>query len=91
MAFMLMNFALDNYEEWKAVFDSDPIGRKAVAKGHRILRAVDDPTNVFLAVEYPSVDDAKAFRDRLLASGVLDSYPLRGGPTVVETAEEITY
>lgn len=91
MAWMLMNFELDNYDDWKQVFDSDPVGRKAVAKGHRILRAADNPNNVFLGVEYPSVDDAKEFRERLLASGVLDRFAPKAGPTVVDVAEETTY
>ena len=91
MALMLLNFDLDNYAEWKQVFDSDPVGRKAVATGHRILRSVDNPNVIFVAIEYKSTDEAKAFRDRLLQSGVLDRFPLQAGPTVVETDEEITY
>jgi hypothetical protein len=39
MALMLMSFEVDNYDEWKELFDSDPAGRKSVAKGHRILRS----------------------------------------------------
>lgn len=91
MALMLMNFELDDYDAWKQVFDSDPIGRKAVAKGHRISRAADNPNEVFLAVEYPSVEDARTFRGRLMESGVLDKFPPKNGPTVVDVAEETTY
>ena len=91
MAFLLMNFELDDYDEWKQLFDSDPVGRKAVAKGHRILRAVDNPRDVFLAVEYPSVDEAKSFRDRLMQAGVLDRFPPKGGPTVADVVDEATY
>ena len=91
MAWMLMNFELNDYDEWKALFDSDPVGRKAVARGHRILRAADNPNEIFLGVEYPSVDDAKAFRQKLLDSGVLERFPTKGGPTVVDVAEEVSY
>jgi hypothetical protein len=91
MAWLLMNYQLDDYDEWKQLFDSDPLGRKGVAKGHRILRAADDPNNIFLAVEYPSLDDARTFCDRLLESGVLDNFPPKAGPTIVEVAEETTY
>jgi hypothetical protein len=91
MAFMLMNFEVDNYDEWKQLFDSDPVGRKAVAKGHTIFRGVDNPNQVFLGVEYPSEEDATTFRQRLLDSGVLDRFPPKAGPTVVETAEQTTY
>jgi hypothetical protein len=91
MAWMVMNFELSDYDEFKEVFDSDPVGRKAVAKGHRILRAADNPNDVFLSVEYPSVDDAKTYRQKLLDSGVLERYTLKVGPTVVDVAEEVTY
>jgi hypothetical protein len=91
MAFLVMHFQVDSYDEWKQLFDSDPAGRKAVAKGHRILRGVDDPNEVFLSVEYPSVDDAKAVHERLRASGALDRYPPTTGPTITEVAEQTTY
>ena len=91
MAFMVMSFEVDNYDEWKEVFDSDPVGRKAVAKGHVILRAADNPNQIFLRVEYPTVEDAKTFRERLLASGVLDRFPPAFPPTVAQLAEEVTY
>jgi hypothetical protein len=91
MAWMLMSFELNDYDEWKQLFDSDPVGRKAVAKGHRILRAADNPNQIFLAVEYPTVDDANTFRGKLLESGVLDRFAPKTGPTVVDVAEEVTY
>lgn len=67
------------------------LDRKAVAKGHVILRAADNPNQIFLRVEYPSVEDAKTFRERLLASGVLDRFTPAFPPTVAELAEEVTY
>jgi hypothetical protein len=91
MAFLLVGFEPDNYDEWKELFDSDPIGRKAVAKGHRIHRSADNPNEVYLSVEYPSVNEAKDFRERLLQSGVLDRYPAKIGPVVTEVADEATY
>jgi hypothetical protein len=91
MAFILFSFDTDNFDEWKELFDSDPVGRKAVAKGHVILRSADNPNQIFLRTEYPTVDDAKTFRDRLLASGVLDRFPPAFPPTVAELVEEVTY
>ncbi|HET7743168.1 MAG TPA: hypothetical protein VFK76_00340 [Gaiellaceae bacterium] len=88
--YLLMNFDAD-YDEWKAVFDTDPVGRRQVAKGHSIARSVDNPNDIFLRVEYNSTEDAKAFRERLLASGVLDRFTVKTGPTVVEVAEQEAY
>jgi hypothetical protein len=91
MAFMLMQFEVDDFDGWKEFFDSDPVGRKEVAKGHQIFRGVDNPSQVFVATEYPSAEDAKTFRDRLLASGVLDRFTVKTQPTVTELADSAQY
>ena len=91
MASMVGVFRTDDYESWKRMFDSDPVGRKQVAKGHRVMRSVDDPNEVFLRVDFDSVDDAQAFRERVLASGVLDRITVVKEPTVVDVADEATY
>lgn len=43
--------------------------------------------------EFPSADQAKAFRQRLLDSGALDraGTNVKLGPVVVEAAETVTY
>jgi len=91
MASMVGVFRTDDYEDWKRMFDSDPVGRKQVAKGHRVMRSVDDPNEVFLRVDFGSVEEAKAFRERVLASGVLDRLTMVKEPTVVDVADEATY
>ena len=93
MAIMLLHLEVDDYDTWKPLFDSDPAGRKQSATGHMISRSVDNPNAIFIRTEYPSVEEAKAFRQRLLDSGVLE----RSGakiivpPTVAEVAEAVTY
>jgi hypothetical protein len=91
MAFIFGNFDVGDYERWKEMFDSDPAGRKEAGKGHQIYRSVDNPGEVFVGVEFESADDAKAFRDRLLASGALDNVNVKGEPTVVELADQAEY
>ena len=91
MAFMLMRADVGDYEAWKKNYDADPVGRRLVAKGHRLLRNVEDPSEVFIQVEFASADEAKAFRERLLASGALDSFTVKNGPTVTELADEVAY
>jgi len=90
MAYMLIQFDAD-YDEWKPAFDADPAGRAQVAKGYTISRSVDNANDIFVRVEFGSVDDAKSFRDRLVASGVLNSFTVKTPPTVVEVAETGTY
>jgi hypothetical protein len=91
MAFMLMQFEVEDFDHWKEIFDSDPVGRKAVAKGHQIFRGVDNANQVFVATEYASAEDAKSIRERLLASGVLDDFTVKTEPTVTELADSAQY
>jgi hypothetical protein len=72
MAFVVGRFEVGDYWAWKEMFDLDPAGRKQSAKGHQILRSADNPGEVFVQVEFPSAEEARSFRERLLASGALE-------------------
>jgi hypothetical protein len=92
MAFVMLNLEVDDYDAWKPMFDADPAGRKQSAKGHQIFRAADNPNHVFIGTEFASADDARAFRERLLASGALDNARvIHVQPTVTELADAATY
>ena len=91
MSFMLARINVDDYDAWKPMFDSDPAGARKAAKGHRILRAADDPNEVFIQVEFDSADDARAARQALIDHGVLERVNVLAGPTVAETADEAVY
>jgi len=93
VAFTVLHFETDDYDGWKSMFDSDPAGRQQTGKGHIISRNPDDPREVFVRVEFGSVEDARSFRERLLASGALDNpkMKVKMGPTVIEPAETVTY
>jgi hypothetical protein len=94
MAILFINFEVDDYDAWKPGFDEDPAGRaEAGATSYKIARAVDNPNEAFIRVEFPSVDQAKAFREKLLASGAIErgGMRLKSGPTVAETDDEHTY
>ena len=91
MAFMVHHLELDDFDTFKSMFDADPVGRRQAAKGHVMLRGVDNPNEVFTRVEFDSVEEAKSFRERLLASGALDRTTVLTPPTVVEVVEDITY
>jgi hypothetical protein len=91
MAFLLMRADVGDYDTWKSMFDSDPAGRKQAAKGHRILRSVENPNEAFLQVEFASPQDAETFREKLVASGVLDRITVLNGPTIAEVADSAVY
>jgi hypothetical protein len=88
---MVLNLEVDDYDEFKKRFDSDPGGRKDVAKGHTLSRNVENPNDVFIRTEYASVDDAKKVRQQLLDSGALSNFTVKTPPTIIEVAEQVTY
>jgi hypothetical protein len=89
---MLGHFNVGDYDTWKSnTFDRDPAGRVQAAKGHAISRSVDDPNEVFVRVEFGSVGEARAFREKLMSSGALDNVEVRTPPTIVELADQATY
>ena len=51
MAFIVGVFEGD-FDAWKQRFDSDPRGRRQVAKGHMIFRSVDNPNLFFVRIEF---------------------------------------
>lgn len=94
MAIMVMNFEVDDFDTWKQMFDSDPVGRaESGAVSHVVSQAVDNPNEGFVRVEFPSADQAKAFREKLLASGALErgGMRLKSGPTVAEVVDQHSY
>jgi hypothetical protein len=91
MSLLLTRIKVEDYDAWKPMFDSDVPGARKAAKGHRILRSAEDPNEVFVQVRFASADDARAARERLLASGVLDRVTVQAGPTVAEEAETVDY
>ena len=60
MAFMVHHLKTDDFDTFKSRFDADPVGRKQSAKGHVMLRSVDNPNEVFTRVEFDSVEAAEA-------------------------------
>jgi hypothetical protein len=94
VAIMLIHFEVDDYDVWKPMFDQDPAGRKGSgATSHTVSRAMDNPNEAFIRVDFPSVEQAKAFREKLLASGALERGGMRikSGPTVAEVDDHHSY
>ena len=89
-AYMLIHFDVD-YGEWKPAFDADPAGRAQVAKGYTISRGVDNPNDVFVRAEFETVEEAKAFREKLIGTGAPSKFTMKMPPTVVEVVDSRTY
>lgn len=91
MAFMLTRIDTVDYDTWKPLFDKDVPEARRAAKGYRILRGVENPHEVYILVEFASVEEASTGRERLLASGVLDRFADKDLPKLVEEAEAVAY
>jgi hypothetical protein len=91
MAFIVTRINVRDYDAWKPMFDKDDPGARRSAKGHSVLRGVDDPNEVFVVVQFATVDEARTGRERLLASGVLDRFADKDLPKIVEEAEAVVY
>ena len=90
MAFLVGVFEGD-FDAFKQQFDSDPLGRKQAAKGHTLLRGIDNPNEMFLRVEFDSADAAKSFQEKVRGSDVLANVTVKVAPTVTELADQATY
>jgi hypothetical protein len=89
MAFIMTRIDVGDYEAWKPLFDVDTPGARRSASGHRLFRSVENPSEVFLQIDFDSTEAALAGRERLVASHVLDRFADRSGPTVVEEVEVV--
>jgi hypothetical protein len=90
MPFLVGVFEGD-FDAFKQQFDSDPLGRRAAAKGHSLMRGVDNPNEIFVRVEFDSVDEAKSFGEKVRGSDVLQNVTVKLSPTVTEMADQVTY
>jgi hypothetical protein len=85
-AFVITRIQTGDYERWRPMFDQDRPRAREQAKVQRVFRIVDDPNNVFIFLEFDSVEDANEGKRRLVESGVLDRFHDKHGPNVVEEA-----
>jgi hypothetical protein len=69
------------------MFDQDRPRARELATRVRVFRGDPDSNEVFILLEFASLDDANESRRRLLESGVLDRFDDKHGPNVVLEAE----
>ena len=80
-----------DFDAFKRQFDEDPLDRKQVAKGHTLLRGVDNPNEMFVRIEFDSAEAAKSFAEKVRSSTVLQNVTVKVPPTTVELADQATY
>jgi hypothetical protein len=82
-AIIITRIQTGDYDRWRPMFDQDNPRAREKARVQRVLRSVDDPNEVFIYLEYESVQDANEARERLVASGVLERFEDKHGPIVL--------
>jgi hypothetical protein len=85
-AFIITRIQTGDYEKWRPMFDQDRPRAREKATLERVLRSTDDPDEVFIYLEFESLDEANEARGRLLSSGVLDRFTDMHGPNVLVDA-----
>ena len=68
------------------MFDQDKPRARENAVVQRVLRSADDPDEVFIYLEFQTLEDANEARHRLESSGVLDRFEDKHGPNVLVDA-----
>jgi hypothetical protein len=85
-AFIITRIQTGDYDRWRPMFDQDHPRAREKALVQRVLRSTDDANEVFIYLEYESLEDADEARDRLVSSGVLDRFDDKHGPNVLVDA-----
>ncbi len=83
---MITRIQTGDYDRWRPMFDQDQPRAREKAQSQRVMRSVDDPDEVFIYLEFASLEDANEARERLLSSGVLDRFEDKHGPSVLSDA-----
>jgi hypothetical protein len=86
-AFIITRIQTGSYERWRPMFDQDQPRTREKAQAQRVLRSVDDPNEVFIQLEFATLEDANEARERLVTSGVLDRFADKQGPYVLTDAD----
>jgi hypothetical protein len=83
-AFIITRIHVGDYDRWRPMFDQDRPQAREKAKVQHIYRDVDDPSHVFIFLEFESTEHAREAQSRLVESGVLDRFDDKHGPNVVQ-------
>jgi len=78
MVHVLLRHKVSDYNRWKEAFDSHlAIRKRAGETGCRLFHGADDPRDLFLLLDWESVDEARKFltstelRDAMQKAGVV--------------------
>ena len=85
-AFIITRIQVGDYDTWRSMFDQDLPNAREKATAQRVLRGADDPNQVFVFLEFETLEDANEAKRRVVESGVLDRFEDKHGPNVLQEA-----
>jgi hypothetical protein len=81
-----------DYDAWKSMFDSDPLGRAASGvTGHRVACAADDANHVLIDLDFADGGAGEAFAERLRELWTRVDVMRNPTARVVEVVETVAY
>ncbi len=94
MIILRIEHPVPDFDAWKTAFDTDPVGRKqSGVRRHQILRAIDDPHDVMIDLEFNTPSEAEALLAamRVVWGRVAGSVMSNPRVRIVETVERREY
>ncbi len=83
MSSMLVHHKVRDFVKWKPFFDRHESTRKASgSQGARVFQNIDDPTDVFILLEWDSVENAKKFSNSEDLKKVMEQAGVVGIPHI---------
>lgn len=62
MAHFLVHHKVEDYKTWKSVFDGhSSLRSEAGSQGGKIFRSINDPNELFVLLEWDSIENAQKF------------------------------
>jgi heme-degrading monooxygenase HmoA len=93
MAHLLVHHKVEDYRKWKLAFDDHAAYRsKNGSKGGKVFRSSSDPNEVFVLLEWDSIENAKKFGQSDQTKEVMKEAGVLGMPAIhfVEEAAHST-
>lgn len=93
MVVLEINQHVDNFESWKKIFDSDPVGRqKMKVKQYQISRFTSEPNHVLVSLLFADVADARNMLESLkkLWSNIRESIIAEPETRLLEVNESVS-
>lgn len=80
---MFARHPVSDFTAWKKVYDDFDTERRGMGvTGHAVFQAADDPNDVTLWHDFPSLDAARSFAESERLRSVMESAGVAGAPQI---------